>query len=82
MFTNFLENLRLITMSLINYLNFKFCSLKFCIKKKVYILNSNNIQLTWNLTYNPIVRFLKYVVILIFLVGIVAISYKHVCSQS
>ena len=30
---------------------------------------------------NPTVRFSKYVVILIFLVGVVGIGYNQVCSQ-
>ena len=50
----------------------------------------NNIQLTRNLTYmlkilrtsNQTVIFLKYVVILIFLMGFVIISYNQVCNQT
>ena len=37
-------------MSLINYLNYKFCSLKLCIKYKLINHIINNIRLTQNLT--------------------------------
>ena len=45
-----LKNSRSIAMSSINYLNYKFCSLKLCIKYKLIDHRKNNIQLAQNLT--------------------------------
>ena len=51
MVAKILENSRSIAMSSINCLNYKFCSLKLCIKYKLIDHRKNNIQLAQNLTY-------------------------------
>ena len=76
-------------MSSRNFLNFKFCSLKLCIKYNRIEHIVNNTLLAQNLTCvlraqrtcNPMIKFSKYVKILTILSNVVALGYDEFCNQ-
>ena len=79
MFANFLEDLRSITMLSINYLKIaNFYSLKLCIKNefKDHIGTNFDMCVKSKKTYNPTIRFSKYVAILVLLKKVIVLNYN------